>query len=178
MPSWFTKRVKKKDPAWVRLLGFAAGGALATIATIIIRHTVGTGDDTYRQMLTIGPTTRTAINARDCPGTPDPRWCCLPEPNRVTEACACSSELDERLRRDLGGVLALGGLLGHAEHRSDLRPRTISVTSIADGIEQRRVDVVSLFDEFGDRPKRCGLRLDEIIGLDLVGPTLEGVGAL
>ena len=52
--SWFTKRVTKKDPLWIRLLGFAAGGALATIGTIIIRYTAGIGDDAYRQMRTIG----------------------------------------------------------------------------------------------------------------------------
>lgn len=54
MLSWFPKRATKKDPLWIRLLGFAAGGALATIGTIIIRHTAGMGDDAYRQILTIG----------------------------------------------------------------------------------------------------------------------------
>jgi hypothetical protein len=38
------------------------------------------------------------------------------------------------LRRDLGSVLALGGLLGHAQHRSDFRPRTLGIASIADRV--------------------------------------------
>src|SRR6056297_1184720 len=98
--------------------------------------------------------------------------------SRLSEVCAWSVHLGGRLRRDLGCVLALGGLLGHAEHRSDLGPGSISPASIADGVEQRRVDVVSLFHQFGDGPKRCSLRLDEIISVDVVGPTLEGVGSL
>jgi hypothetical protein len=38
-------------------------------------------------------------------------------PFGVREVCARSGDLDERLRRDLGGGLALDGLLGHAERR-------------------------------------------------------------
>jgi hypothetical protein len=98
--------------------------------------------------------------------------------DEVSEVCACSRDLSGRLRRDLGCVLALGGLLGDAEHRSDLGPGSIRVSGIADGIEQRRVDVVSLFHEFGNGPKRCSLRLDQIVGLDVVGPTLERLGVL
>jgi hypothetical protein len=43
-------------------------------------------------------------------------------------------------------------LLGNAEHRSDLRSGTIKAASIADGVEQRRVDVVLLLHQVGDGP--------------------------
>jgi hypothetical protein len=62
------------------------------------------------------------------------------------------SRLGGWLRQDLGCVPALGGLLRDAEHRSDLGPGSISVAGIADGIEQRRVDVGSLLREFGNGP--------------------------
>jgi hypothetical protein len=98
--------------------------------------------------------------------------------NRLSEVCALSVDLGGRLYGDLGCVPALGGLLGHAEHRSDLRPGTIRMASIADGIEQGHVDIVSLFHQFSDRPKRCRLRLNQVVGVDVVGPPLECVGAL
>ena len=82
------------------------------------------------------------------------------------------------LRRDLGGVLALGSLLGHAEHRSDLRPGTIGVAGITNRTEQRGVDLVSLLHQLGDGAQRCGVGLDEIVGVDVVGPLLEGLGPL
>jgi hypothetical protein len=77
-------------------------------------------------------------------------------------------DLNRRLRRDLGCVLALGSLYGHAEHRSNFGAGTIRVARIADGVEQRCVEFVSLLHQFGDGPKRCRVRLDEIIGVDFV----------
>ena len=46
---------------------------------------------------------------------------------RLSEVCACCLDLGGQRCRDLGCVLALGGLLRHAEPRSDFRPGTISV---------------------------------------------------
>ena len=46
-----------------------------------------------------------------------------------------------------------------------------SALCIADGVGQGRVDV-SLFHQFGNGPKHCRVRIDEIIGGDVVGPTL------
>ncbi|MGE5212036.1 MAG: hypothetical protein ACM3MM_12285 [Acidobacteriota bacterium] len=82
-------------------------------------------------------------------------------------------DLGRRLRRDLGCVLALGSLFGHAEHRSNFGPGMIRVARIADGVEQRCVEFVSLLHQFGDGPKRYRVRLDEIIGVDVVSPPLE-----
>ena len=82
------------------------------------------------------------------------------------------------LCRDLGGVLTLSGLLGNAEHRTDLRPRTIGVASIADGVEQRGINIVPLLHEFRDSPKRFRPRLDEIRGVNVVGPFFERLGSL
>lgn len=44
---------------------------------------------------------------------------------------------------------------------------------IADGVEQRHVDVVASFGKFGDRSKRSGLRFNQVIGVDFIGPLLE-----
>ena len=59
--------------------------------------------------------------------------------------------------------------------RASLRSptRIDRVASVADRVEQRRVDLVSLFHQFGDGPKRRGLRLDQVVGVNLVGPPLE-----
>ena len=46
----------------------------------------------------------------------------------------------------------MGGLLGHAEHRPDLRPRTIGVTGVANRTEQCGIDIVSLFHQLGKVP--------------------------
>jgi hypothetical protein len=45
---------EEEGPAVDPLELITAGGSLVTIGTIIIRHTAGIGDDTYRHMLTIG----------------------------------------------------------------------------------------------------------------------------
>ena len=50
-------------------------------------------------------------------------------------------------------------------------PGTIRVARIADGIEQRRVDISSLLHEFGNGPKRCSPRLDQIVGRRRRRPT-------
>ena len=72
----------------------------------------------------------------------------------------------------------MGGLLGHAEHRSDLRPGTIGVAGITNRTEQRGVDLVSPLRQLGNGAQRGSVRLDEIVGIDVVGPSLEGLGAL
>lgn len=50
------------------------------------------------------------------------------------------------LDRVLGGVLALSGLLGHAEHGADLWPRTVGLTCLASCVQRSCVDIGSLLD--------------------------------
>ena len=91
------------------------------------RHLGGALDETGRATLcgSLGPVLPTTLR-RYASGQP------MESAERSVRLMRC---LDGRLRRDLGGVLALGGLLGDAEHRSDLGPGSISGASVADGLE-------------------------------------------
>jgi len=51
-------------------------------------------------------------------------------PNGLSEVCAWLHRDLEVSGRELGGVLALGSLLGDTQHRSDFRPRTIRLSCV------------------------------------------------
>ena len=81
-----------------------------------------------------------------------------------------------RLQRSgdrLVGVLALGGLLGDAEHRSDLRPWPLCASSGSNGRVEFVLDMAPLIDEFGDLTQGIGIDRTKVFRIDVVGPTLE-----
>jgi hypothetical protein len=49
----------------------------------------------------------------------------------LSEVCASIVDLGGHLRRDLGCLLALGGLLGHAEHRAELPARRGALSCVS-----------------------------------------------
>jgi MerR HTH family regulatory protein len=83
----------------------------------------------------------------------------------------------ERLLRDLG-VLALSGLLGDAEHRSNLRPAALRTARQTDRIGEFLVDRITLVRELGDPAQCLSVRKLQVAGVDPVRPLLECLGSV
>jgi len=60
------------------------------------------------------------------------------------------------------GVLALGGLLGHAEHRADLGPRPMIAARSSHRFGQRLVKSVASLGKLRDQPKGIGIGNQQI----------------
>lgn len=72
------------------------------------------------------------------------------------------------------GVLALSGLLRHAEHEADLGPRSVVESSPSDGSVKLGFDGFSLVGEFAQSLQRRGVEDDEIFHLNEIGPSFVG----
>ncbi len=82
------------------------------------------------------------------------------------------------LRSELGCVLSLSGLFGDSQHRSDFGPGTVGFACVANCVQQRCVDTVSLFNQLRNRSKSRCLGLDKVVDVHLVGPPFECVGSV
>lgn len=75
--------------------------------------------------------------------------------------------------RGCGSVLAVGGLLGYAEHSADLQPATAPLPGICDRSRECLVDFLLLVDQHGDCPHQLQGGWFEIFRLALVSPLLK-----